>query len=83
MIHAERSQIMKFTKNEKIWLALTVFFFVMYNMPFLPAYNHPKATLIHALLTLVPLWITVYIGLFKVSSSYKEKKKDRKENPKC
>lgn len=65
---------MKITKTEKIWLALTVLFFALYNLPGVPGYNDAKGLIIHGLLTVVPLWICVYVGLFKVLRKYRLKK---------
>ncbi len=65
---------MKITKTEKIWLALTVLFFALYNLPGVPGYNDAKGLIIHGLLTVVPLWICVYAGLFKVLRKYRLKK---------
>jgi len=65
---------MKITKAEKIWLALTVLFYVLYNLPGIPGYNDARGLIIHALLTVVPLWICVYVGLFKVLRQYRLKK---------
>lgn len=66
---------MKVTKTEKIWLGLTVLFFSLYNLPGVPAYGDARGLLVHALLTVLPLWICVYAGLFKVLRRYKLKKK--------
>lgn len=65
---------MKITKTEKIWLVLTVLFFVLYNLPGVPGYHDAKGLIIHGLLTVVPLWICVYVGLFKVLRKYRLKK---------
>lgn len=65
---------MKITKTEKIWLGLTVLFYVLYNLPGVPGYNNAHGLIIHALLTVVPLWICVYVGLFKVLRKYRLKK---------
>ncbi len=72
---------MKLTKTEKIWLAVVIIFYTCYNLPFVPAYYHPKATLIHAAMTLVPLWIAIYVGLIKVCRIYKlrEPKEEQKQ----
>lgn len=61
---------MTFTKTEIRWLIAVVVFYVLYNLPFVPSYESPIGTLVHALLTLIPLWISVYVGLIKVSRSY-------------
>ncbi|MCD7922753.1 MAG: hypothetical protein LUG27_10065 [Clostridiales bacterium] len=62
---------MKLTRAEKIWLAAVIIFYACYNLPFVPAYGHAKATLIHGLMTLIPLWISVYIGLVKICRIYR------------
>ena len=65
---------MKITKAEKIWLFLTVLFYVLYNIPGIPAYLDSRGLLIHGALTVIPLWICVYVGLFKVLRKYRLKK---------
>lgn len=70
---------MKFTKAEKVWLITVILFYVLYNLPFVPAYDSAIGTLIHGLLTLIPLWISVYVGLFKVLSQEKQNEQ-KKEN---
>lgn len=65
---------MKLTKTEIIWLVLTILFFALYNLPGVPGYYDSKGLIIHALLTVVPLWICVYVGLFKVLRKYRLKK---------
>ena len=65
---------MKITKAEKIWLFLTVLFYVLYNIPGIPAYLDARGLLIHGALTVIPLWICVYVGLFKVLRKYRLKK---------
>lgn len=67
---------MKLTKAEKIWLTFVIIFFFLYNMPFFPAYNHSRATIIHALLTIAPLWFCVYLGLVRMCRKFKLKKGD-------
>lgn len=62
---------MKVTKTEKIWLILTVVFYILYNLPGVPPYNQAIPTLIHALLTVVPIWVITYVGLAKVYRIYK------------
>ncbi len=66
---------MKITKTEKRWLFFVVLFYVLYNLPFVPAYNDPKGLVIHAALVLIPLWISVYAGLIRVFQIYKVKDK--------
>ena len=62
---------MNVTKTEKIWLILTVIFYILYNLPGVPPYGEAIPTLIHALLTVVPIWIIVYVGLVRVYRIYK------------
>ncbi len=64
---------MKLLKIEKVWLLLTLTFYVLYNIPGFPPYNNTKLAFIHAALTVIPLWITVYVGLGKVFKKYKLK----------
>lgn len=73
---------MKITKAEKIWLAVVIIFYVCYNLPFVPAYGNAHATIIHGLITLIPLWIAIYIGLFKVCKIYKIKDSEEETNEK-
>ena len=61
---------MKITKTEKIWLALTVLFCVLYNLPGVPPYGQAVPTIVHGLLTVLPLWVIVYIGLARVYKIY-------------
>ncbi len=63
---------MKFTKIEKIWLTAVVIFYVLYNLPLVPVYHSASGTIIHGLCTLIPLWISVYWGLIKVSRFYSQ-----------
>lgn len=64
---------MKMTKTEKIWLIAVIFFYICYNLPFVPRYNSSAGALIHGAITLIPLWIAVYVGLVKVCRIYKLK----------
>lgn len=65
---------MKITKTEKIWLLVVTAFYLLYNLPYVPAYGDSKAMFIHAGLTVIPIWIAVYVGLGKVYKVYKLKK---------
>ena len=68
---------MKITKTEGIWLIITTILYIAYNIP---PYNQPTATLIHAALTVLPIWVITYIFLPKVYRIYKlrnEKKEDK------
>lgn len=64
---------MKLTKAEKIWIAVVVIFYFLYNLPFFPKYYMPKAAILHMIITVIPLWIAIYIGFFKICRG-KEKK---------
>ena len=71
---------MKITKTEGIWLIITTILYIAYTIPGVPPYNQPTATLIHAALTVVPIWVITYIFLPKVYRIYKlrnEKKEDK------
>lgn len=57
--------------TEKWWLALIVLFYALYNIPYFPEYGDSTAALWHGALTLVPLWIIVYGGLFKLNRQRK------------
>ena len=62
---------MKLTKTEKIWMIVTLIFYVLYNLPGVPPYGESVPTLVHAALTVIPLWIVVYVGLSRVYKIYK------------
>lgn len=62
---------MKLTRTEKIWLALAAVFYLLYNIPGVPAYGDSVGTLVHAALTIIPLWIVVYVGTAKVYRIYR------------
>ena len=64
---------MKITKTEKIWIIVTAFFYILYILP-IPAYGDSTGMFIHAALTIVPLWLSVYIGLHRVYKIYRLKK---------
>ncbi len=63
---SNNSKLRKVT--EKWWLALVVLFYLLYNIPYYPEYGDSTAALWHGALTLIPLWIVVYVGLFRLSS---------------
>ena len=69
---------MKITKTEKIWLTVVILLYAAYNLPYVPAYNSSLGAIIHGAITLIPLWIAVYVGLVKVCKIYKLK--DQKED---
>lgn len=62
---------MKLTKTEKIWMIVTTVLYILYNIPGVPPYGEAVPTLVHAALTVLPLWIVVYIGLSRVYKIYK------------
>lgn len=64
---------MRITKSEKLWLALTVIFYALYNLPGVPAMEDAQGLKIHAILTVIPLWILAYAGMKKVYGVYKLK----------
>jgi membrane protein YdbS with pleckstrin-like domain len=71
---------MKVTKIEWIWLIVTAVLYIAYNLPGVPAYNQPVATMIHAALTVLPIWVVTYIFLPKVYRVYKLREEEKKED---
>lgn len=53
-----------YKKTEKWWLALVVLFYVLYNLPGVPPYGNAHAAILHGVLTIIPLWIIIYAGMF-------------------
>lgn len=70
---------MKISKTEKIWLTLTVIFYLLYNLPGVPPYGMAIPTLVHAALTVLPLWIIAFVGMSKTYKVYQLKKDDKDE----
>lgn len=66
---------MKLSRLEKIWLISVIIFYFLYNLPFFPPYHHSKATVIHMLLTIIPLWTAVYFGLIRICLQTETEKK--------
>ena len=62
-----------YKKTEKWWLLLVVLFYLLYNLPYVPSYEDPIGALWHGALSLIPLWITVYVGFFRLNSQVKLK----------
>lgn len=62
---------MKITKTEWIWLIITTVLYIAYNLPGVPPYDQPTATLIHAALTVLPIWVITYVFLPKINHLYK------------
>lgn len=69
---------MKISKTEWIWLIITAVLYIAYNLPGVPAYEQPIPTIIHALVTVLPLWVISYVFLPKVFKMYKIKDKEDK-----
>ena len=69
---------MKLSKAEKYWLATSAAFFILYNLPGVPAFGDARGLLLHGLFTVVPLWIVTYLGMFAISRkrSLKKRKKE-------
>lgn len=65
--------MVKLRKVEIAWLISVILFFVLYNLPFVPPYGKPVAAIVHGILTIVPLWLSVYIGFFKICKLFKIK----------
>lgn len=71
---------MKISKEEKIWLISVLTFFILYNLPYVPPYGNAAATIIHAIVTVIPLWISIYVGFVRVCRIYRLKDgSDRKK----
>lgn len=62
-----------YKKTEKWWLALVVLFYLLYNLPGVPRFGDSAATLWHGALTLIPLWVVIYAGYFKLNRQRKLK----------
>lgn len=71
---------MKITKTEKIWILLTAIFYVLYNLPGVPPYGEKVPAMVHALLTVLPLWIVVFIGTSRVFKIYQLKDDEKGDN---
>jgi hypothetical protein len=69
---------MKLLKSEKLWIAAVATFFVLYNLPGVPAYGDARGLLIHALVTVLPLWIAVYVGLEKMGKVWQLRDEEQK-----
>lgn len=71
---------MRITKTEKIWIALTVIFYIIYNIPGFPKYGDQVGAMLHGVILLVAMWLTVFIGAKMVYKLYplKEQKEDNK-----
>ena len=70
---------MKISKNERIWLIVVVILYLLYNFPGFPAYHQPVATVVHGFITVIAIWIAVYVGLGKVYKEYPLKEEEDKK----
>ena len=75
-----RKPSMKIKKTEWIWLIVTAVLYIAYNIPGVPAYHQPVPTLIHAAITVLPLWVLTYIFMPKVYRIYKIREENKKED---
>lgn len=64
---------MRITKSERLWLVVTAIFYILYNIPGVPALGDAQGMLVHGALTVVPLWILAYVGMNRVYKVYKLK----------
>ena len=62
-----------YKRTEKWWLGLVVLFYLLYNLPGVPPFGDAIGALWHGALTLIPLWIVIYVGLFRLNSQRKLK----------
>lgn len=65
---------MKLTKIEKIWLLLTTLFYVLYNLPGVPGLGDSGGMIIHASLTIIPIWVVTYVCMPLVYKKYRLRK---------
>ncbi|MEL7568578.1 MAG: hypothetical protein AAGU27_27425 [Dehalobacterium sp.] len=72
-----------YQKTEKWWLILVVLFYVLYNFPGVPGYGNANTAIWHGILTLIPLWICIYVGLFKVTKQRRLADVDRENVTNC
>ncbi len=61
---------MKLLRSEKLWLATVTLFFLLFNAPGVPTYHDAVGLLVHALMTIVPLWVAVYVGLVAMARAW-------------
>lgn len=57
----------KLKRTEIVWLFAVTVFYLLYNLPGVPRYDDARGMFIHAVLTIIPVWIAVYIGLIRVN----------------
>lgn len=60
-----------YKRAEKWWLGLVVLFYLLYNLPGVPPFGDAVGALWHGALTIIPLWIVIYVGLFRLNSQRK------------
>lgn len=66
-------QKQQYKKTEKWWLGLVVLFYALYNLPGFPKYGESVTALWHGALTIIPLWVVIYVGMFKLNRQVKLK----------
>jgi hypothetical protein len=69
-----------YQKTEKWWLILVILFYLLYNLPGIPSYGNIRGALLHGVLTLVPLWISIYVGLYLTAKQRRFADVDHKQN---
>lgn len=57
----------KLRRTEIIWLVAVTVFYLLYNLPGVPRYGDAPGMMLHAVLTIIPVWVAVYIGLIRVN----------------
>ncbi len=70
---------MKIGRTEKIWIAAVAIFYGLYNLPGVPPYGSVKGCLIHGAITVIGIWVAVYIGRHKAEKEYPLKEEDSLE----
>lgn len=70
---------MKLNRTEKCWLATSAAFFILYNLPGVPAFGDARGLALHGLFTVVPLWIVTYLGMFATSRESRRRKRKKED----
>lgn len=52
----------KIKKAEIIWICVVALFYILYNFPGIPKYGDSSGMIKHALFTIIPLWISLFLG---------------------
>ncbi|UWG97875.1 hypothetical protein LPY66_03440 [Dehalobacter sp. DCM] len=69
----EKPKTPAYKKTEKWWLILVVLFYVLYNIPGVPQYGDARGAIIHGALTIIPIWVIVYVGMYILNRQRKLK----------